>query len=64
MGIRGLNSIIKKYSPDSIKDISIKDVKNSIVAIDCSILLYKFKYASKYRTRILSVLQIELSFIL
>ena len=47
MGIRGLNTIIKKYSPDSIKDISIKDVSNSIVAIDCSILLYKFKYASK-----------------
>lgn len=47
MGIRGLNSIIKKYSPESIKDISIKEVSNSIVAIDCSILLYKFKYASK-----------------
>ena len=47
MGIRGLNTIIKKYSPDSIKDISIKDISNSIVAIDCSILLYKFKYASK-----------------
>lgn len=47
MGIRGLNTIIKKYSPDSIREISIKDVSNSIVAIDCSILLYKFKYASK-----------------
>jgi len=47
MGIRGLNSIIKKYSPDSIREISIKDIKNSTVAIDCSILLYKFKYASK-----------------
>ena len=47
MGIRGLNTIIKKYSPNSIRDISIKDVSNSIVAIDCSILLYKFKYASK-----------------
>ena len=47
MGIRGLNTIIKKYSPDSIREISIKDVSNSVVAIDCSILLYKFKYASK-----------------
>ena len=47
MGIRGLNTIIKKYSPDSVKDISIKDIANSKVAIDCSILLYKFKYASK-----------------
>jgi len=47
MGIRGLNNLIKKYAQDAevIKDI--KQYKGSIFAIDCSILLYKFKYASR-----------------
>jgi flap endonuclease-1 len=47
MGIRGLNSLVKKYSEESVNEINIKDIKNSIVAIDCSILLYKFRYASR-----------------
>tara|TARA_B100000287_G_scaffold435399_1_gene503508 strand:- start:2225 stop:3169 length:945 start_codon:yes stop_codon:yes gene_type:complete len=47
MGIRGLNTLIKKYSPDSITYNDVTKYKNSIVAIDASILLYKFKYASK-----------------
>jgi len=47
MGIRGLNNMIKKYAPESILFKSIKSYSGSIVAIDCSILLYKFKYASK-----------------
>ena len=47
MGIRGLNNMIKKYAPESIMSTNIKKYTGSIVAIDCSILLYKFKYASK-----------------
>ena len=47
MGIRGLNTVIKKYAEDAIKTFDISKYKNSKVAIDCSILLYKFKYASR-----------------
>jgi len=47
MGIRGLNNMIKKYAPESIMTTTIKKYSGSVVAIDCSILLYKFKYASK-----------------
>ncbi len=47
MGIRGLNTIIKKFSENSVTENNISKYKNSKVAIDCSILLYKFRYASK-----------------
>ena len=47
MGIRGLNTVIKKWAPDAIQTCDISKYKNSKVAIDCSILLYKFKYASR-----------------
>ena len=47
MGIRGLNTMIKKLSPDSTTMNSIEKYSGSKVAIDCSILLYKFRYASK-----------------
>tara|TARA_B100000900_G_scaffold353980_2_gene322437 strand:- start:3132 stop:4079 length:948 start_codon:yes stop_codon:yes gene_type:complete len=47
MGIRGLNTLIKKYSPDCITYNDIKKYYGKTVAIDCSILLYKFKYACK-----------------
>lgn len=47
MGIRGLNTMIKKYSPECTTYNKIEKYSNSIVAIDCSILLYKFRYASK-----------------
>lgn len=47
MGIRGLNTVIKKYAEDAVKICDISKYKNSKVAIDCSILLYKFKYASR-----------------
>lgn len=47
MGIRGLNIVIKKWAPDAIQMHDISKYRNSIVAIDCSILLYKFKYASR-----------------
>ena len=47
MGIRGLNTVIKKYAEDAVNICDISKYKNSKVAIDCSILLYKFKYASR-----------------
>ena len=47
MGIRGLNTMIKKYSPECTTYNNIEKYSNSTVAIDCSILLYKFRYASK-----------------
>jgi flap endonuclease-1 len=47
MGIRGLNNLIKKHSPDAETINDIKKYNGAIFAIDCSILLYKFKYASK-----------------
>jgi flap endonuclease-1 len=47
MGIRGLNNLIKKYSPEAETTADIKHYSGSIFGIDCSILLYKFKYASK-----------------
>jgi len=39
--------MIKKLSPDSTTMNSIEKYSGSKVAIDCSILLYKFRYASK-----------------
>tara|TARA_B100000035_G_scaffold315141_1_gene334082 strand:+ start:2552 stop:3499 length:948 start_codon:yes stop_codon:yes gene_type:complete len=47
MGIRGLNTTIKRVAPDAINIFDISKYKNSKIAIDSSILLYKFKYASK-----------------
>jgi len=46
MGIRGLNNMLKKYSPGSVTENDIGKYKNCKVAIDCSILIYKFRYAS------------------
>jgi len=47
MGIRGLNALIKKYSPDCMTQNDIRKYYGKTVAIDTSILLYKFRYASK-----------------
>lgn len=47
MGIRGLNTIIKKYAPECIFEREVSHYSGKRVAIDCSILLYKFKYASR-----------------
>lgn len=47
MGIRGLNTVIKRWAPDAVQTCDISKYKNSKVAIDSSILLYKFKYASR-----------------
>lgn len=46
MGIKGLNNIIKRYSPDSITINPISSYKGSKIAVDCSILIYKFRYFS------------------
>ena len=47
MGIRSLNTLIKKYAPDSISEKSIKQYSGKKVAIDCSILIYKYVHMSK-----------------
>ena len=47
MGIRGLNSIINKYSPDAITQHPVEYYTNTRFAIDSSLLLYKFKYANQ-----------------
>lgn len=46
MGIRGLTSLIKKYVPNAIKMRPINYFKGSTIAIDTSILLYKFRYSN------------------
>lgn len=46
MGIRGLTSFIKKYAPEAITSHSFNYFKGSIIAIDTSILLYKFRYSN------------------
>lgn len=46
MGIRGLTSLIKKYAPDAITTKSFTYFKGCIVAVDTSILLYKFRYSN------------------
>ena len=47
MGIRGLNTLIKKFAPEALLNCDVSKYKGTTVAIDCSILLYKFKYASR-----------------
>jgi flap endonuclease-1 len=44
MGIRRLNFLIKQYAPDAITTKHLKEYKNTIIAIDCSIILYKYVY--------------------
>lgn len=47
MGIRSLNTLIKKYSPESISEKSIKQYSGKKIAIDCSILIYKYVHMSR-----------------
>lgn len=47
MGIRSLNTLIKKIAPTSITEHDIKHFENKILAIDCSILIYKYVHMSK-----------------
>lgn len=44
MGIKGLTSLIKKLAPESITIKDYDSFKKNKIAIDTSILLYKFKY--------------------
>jgi len=44
MGIKGLKNIIKKYSRNALREIKINQLSGNTVAIDSSILLYKFRY--------------------
>jgi flap endonuclease-1 len=44
MGIKGLKSLINKYAPGAISDITLKDLSGKTVCIDSSILLYKYKH--------------------
>lgn len=46
MGVRGLSSLIEKYSPDALNSQSFKYFKGSTIAVDTSILLYKFRYST------------------
>ena len=47
MGIRGLNKIIKRVAPHIIREKIIQSYTHSSIAIDSSILLYKYRYACK-----------------
>jgi flap endonuclease-1 len=47
MGIRSLNTLIKKYSPDSVTEHNVKEYADKVLAIDCSILIYKYVHMSK-----------------
>jgi flap endonuclease-1 len=47
MGIRSLNTVIKKFAPDCIIEHDIKSLSGKKIAIDCSILIYKYVHMSK-----------------
>jgi flap endonuclease-1 len=44
MGIKQLKKIIKKYAPNAIIPFDLCDLKGKKIAIDSSILLYRFRY--------------------
>ena len=46
MGIRGLTTLIKKHAPNAITIYNFNFFKNAVIAVDTSILLYKFRYLS------------------
>ena len=46
MGIRNLNTFIKKVCPECITENEIDKYKGKTFAIDCSILIYKYRYVS------------------
>ncbi len=48
MGIKNLFKIIKKYSPNSIKDCTIKSYTNKTLAIDACLMIYKSVFALKH----------------
>jgi flap endonuclease-1 len=44
MGIKGLNKVIRKLAPHIIREKHIGNYVNSRIAIDSSILIYKYRY--------------------
>ena len=46
MGIRSLNNIIKRFSPNAVSNHPITNYSGKKMAIDCSILLYKYRYSA------------------
>lgn len=46
MGIRGLNTFIKKVCPECITENSITKYRGNVFGIDASILLYKYRHIS------------------
>ena len=44
MGIKGLKNIIRKHASSSLSEIKLEELKGSTIAIDSSILLYKYRY--------------------
>ena len=48
MGIKNLNSFLKKHTTCGINEISIKKYENKLIGIDTSIFLYKFVYSGNY----------------
>jgi len=48
MGIKNLNSFLKKHTTSGINEISIKKYENKLIGIDTSIFLYKFVYSGNY----------------
>lgn len=47
MGIKGLNKIIKKVAPHIVKEKTITDYVGTKIAIDSSILMYKYRYQAQ-----------------
>ena len=47
MGIRGLNTFIKKVCPECVTYNKITKYSGKVFAIDASILIYKYRYISK-----------------
>ncbi len=45
MGVKNLMTIIKRYSPNSIKYTTIDNYKNKILGIDANLMIYKMVFA-------------------
>ena len=41
MGIRDLNYLVKRYNRNSIKELTLYDLKNKVIAVDLQLYLYK-----------------------
>lgn len=44
MGIKNLNSMIKKYCKNTVQTINLNELYGKIISIDVSIFLYKYQY--------------------